>query len=964
MAHPRLRCALAVLLVILPAPLLARGQGAPVPPIADVQPADNRDAGWLYRGSDIPPDREWVFGELKNGLRYAVRRNGVPPRQVSIRIAVDAGSLNEGESERGYAHFIEHLTFRGSKYLADGEAKRFWQRMGATFGSDTNATTSPTQTIYKIDIPTATVTSLDESMRALSGMLSAPHLTPSEVDAERRTILAEMREGAGPGQRIGDATRDLFFAGQPLGAASPIGSTAALEAATPQSLRAFHQRWYRPEETTIVIVGDGDPASFAALIEKHFGGWRGQGVADPERFGTPDPAAPRARVIVEPGSPVLINLAVLRPWRQQPDTIAYNRQNLLRIVAARIVNRRLESRARAGGSFLSAAIDQQKVARSVDGTFIQIVPIGNDWRAAIRDVRGVIEEAQRRAPTQGEIDREAGEFAAALAADVETEATQAGADLADNLVEAVNIRETVASPQIAQAVFSNMQARLTPATVRAATRELMAGVPMRAVMTVPEAGMGRDAELLDAITRRVPRNAGVVDSRPVSFDRLPALPPAGALVEQGVAPEVSILLGRFANGTTLVLYPHPAETGKVFVTARFGRGRQAMPADRVTPAFAGEAALIASGIGTLGQNELDRLTSARRIGVDFSIDDDAFVLQGQTSQADLADQLKLMALKLHAPNWDPAPVQRIKAAMTLGRDSWRSSPASVLKRELAGAQHAFDPRWTPPSPEDVAALTPASFRAFWEPLLATGPVELSIYGDIKVDAAIVAAAQSFGALPPRAPGTVVSPTAPSVVPSAAPVVRYHTGPDDQAAAAVAWPTDGGMADIRESRRLDVLAQIFTDRLFDKLREGDGASYSPNVSTSWPTAFAGAGSIMATSQVRPKDVDRFLFLTRQIATDLATKPVTPDELRRAVGPMRQLIQRASTGSSFWLSQLQGVSFDRRKAAALRALPGEIGAVTPAILMATARKYLRPERTYTLVVLPEATRGAAAPAGSKR
>ena len=68
-------------------------------------------------------------------MRYAVRRNGVPPGQVSIRVRMDAGSLMETDSERGYAHLIEHLSFRGSEYVPDGEAKRIWQRFGATFGS-------------------------------------------------------------------------------------------------------------------------------------------------------------------------------------------------------------------------------------------------------------------------------------------------------------------------------------------------------------------------------------------------------------------------------------------------------------------------------------------------------------------------------------------------------------------------------------------------------------------------------------------------------------------------------------------------------------------------------------------------------------------------------------------------------------------------------------------------------------
>ena len=118
-----------------------------VPPaVAADAPKDN--VPWLYRGSDVPQDREWVFGELPNGLRYAVRNNRVPPGQVSIRIRIDAGSLYERDGEEGYAHLIEHLLFRQSKYLGDGEAIPTWQRLGASFGNDTNAETTPTHTVY------------------------------------------------------------------------------------------------------------------------------------------------------------------------------------------------------------------------------------------------------------------------------------------------------------------------------------------------------------------------------------------------------------------------------------------------------------------------------------------------------------------------------------------------------------------------------------------------------------------------------------------------------------------------------------------------------------------------------------------------------------------------------------------------------------------------------------------------
>src|SRR3546814_16393389 len=77
---PRALCALA--LIALPLPAAVGQEAAPAPQFTQAQD----EVPWLYRGSDVPVDREWLFGEMDNGLRYAVRRNGVPPKQVSIRI--------------------------------------------------------------------------------------------------------------------------------------------------------------------------------------------------------------------------------------------------------------------------------------------------------------------------------------------------------------------------------------------------------------------------------------------------------------------------------------------------------------------------------------------------------------------------------------------------------------------------------------------------------------------------------------------------------------------------------------------------------------------------------------------------------------------------------------------------------------------------------------------------------------
>ena len=908
---------------------------------------------WLYKGSDIPVDKAWIFGVLPNGVRYAARRNGVPPGQVSVRVAIDAGSMMERDGELGFAHFLEHLSFRGSRHVTDGEAKRVWQRLGASFGSDTNAETSGTQTIYKLDLPNATEAGLNESIKILSGMMAGPTITPAEVDAERRTVLAESREQGGPQTRLGDATRSLFFAGQLLAVRPPIGTDASLTAATSASVRAFHDRWYRPEKAIIVIAGDGDPAAYEQLIKAHFSDWKGAGPAAPDPdFGTPKPLAENSVFLSEAGLPTMISMAYVRPWTIHNDTIVYNQGKLIDLVATRLINRRLEQRARAGGTFLQAQVEQNDVARTVDGTFATIIPIGNDWKAALFDVRAVFADAIANPPDPAEIDRESGEFIAALDVAVETARAEAGGKQADDIIEAVNIRETVATAEVARDVFGSMRTKISPADILSATKHLFSGVGPRVIVSSQVAVVDGQKQLATALAAPVTAVVSARDRSPVSFDLLPKLGAPATVIKRGSLGSLGIETVELSNGTKLILSQSNAEAGRVYVAARFGAGRHAFPKDRTTPAWAAPAALISSGIGDLSQDVIDRMTSGRQINMAFDIGDDAFFLRASTRDSDLKDQLRIMAAKLAKPGWDPAPIVRARAAMMIGLETIDASPQGVMGRDLGLLLHGGDKRWGSPRRADVEALTPKAFRAFWEPLLAKGPIELSIFGDFDVASAISAAEASFGALPKRSVATPPGDGA-KVKPIKAtskPLIATHKGAKDQAAAVLVWPTGAGLDNVYESRQLDMLAAIFNDRMFEQFREGEGASYSPDVSSNWPFGLKNGGFLIVTSQVKPAGVAQFYIRANAIAADLASKPVSADELARAFGPMTQQLARTSSGNGFWMGQLSGVTSDPRKVAVLKSWRSDLERITPASLQAIAQKYLNPAKSLSYAVVP--------------
>ena len=943
---------------------------APPAPAQSAKAPAKEPVPWLYRGSDVPPDKEWVFGELPNGLRYAVRKNGVPPGQVSIRIRMDVGSLHEKDSERGYAHLIEHLTFRQSKYLADGQAIPTWQRLGATFGSDTNAETTPTSTTYKLDLPDATPTGLEESFKLLSGMITAPTLSEANVRTDVPIVLSEKRDRGGAGERVQEATRQVFFAGQPLAERSPIGTTETLQGANQATVRAFHARWYRPQNAVIIVAGDADVSKLAALVTKYFSGWKVPGKLTPApSFGDPvapagsNPANPvgEARVLVEPDLPRTFSYALLRPWRKVDDSIVYNQGLMTDALAQAIINRRLESRARAGGSYLLAQVSQDDVSRSADGTFVSVTPLTGDWRTAVGDVRGVIVDAMATPPSEDEIEREIAEMNVAFESAVEQRRLMPGGKLADDLGRALDIRETVASPEVVLDIFNRSRALFTPQAVLDHTRSLFKGTVTRALYLTPKAGEGDSAALRTALLAPVaPDPKARASSKPISFAQMPALGAPGkaaSILPTGVLGIEQIDLG---NGVKVMFWPSQDEPGRATVKVRFGAGYRAFSQGDAAYITLGDMALVGSGVGSLGQEELDRISTGRKMGFDFAIDDGNFEFSADTRPADLADQLYLFAAKFAMPRWDSPPVIRAKAAARLQYESYSASPQGMLERDLKFLKRGRDLRFHTPTPQEIDAATPLGFRQVWQPILANGPIEVQLFGDFDRVTAIAALERSFGALAkrPALSASTGPATAQSLPPSIKPVVLGHRGDANQAAALVSWPTSGGTTAISESRQLEILTQLFSNRLLDRMREKLGASYSPQVFSEWPLDLDSGGSIMALGQLDPKSLPVFFTTADEIAAELIAKPVTQDELIRVTEPLRQQLTRASSSSAFFMYQLEGASADPLRIAALRTLLSDYTQTTPEKMQALAAKYLRQNKSWRLEVVPQASLGETA------
>ncbi len=908
------------------------------------------DSDWLYRGSDLPRDSSWQLGTLPNGVRYAIRQNAVPAGEVSIRVRIHAGALNEEDGEQGWAHFVEHLVFRGTSSFEDGQAGRIWQQLGAGPGSDSNAFTGLTQTVYQLDLPRNDRASLDQSLAILAEMMDSARFEPAAVESERRIVLAEKSRRSQLGQQLSALADPLFYAGLKQAERNIIGTDQTLAAATPAALEAFYERWYRPDRTTVVIVGDADPALLSELLAARFGGWQPSGAAPEEPdYGTiAEPSEPVA-ALAYPGAPFGVQAVWIRPGHEEPNTIEQLRIDLAERLAIAIINRRLEGQARLEASFLSAGLGVSNW-RGADVTNLNVSVRDSRWQEAISDSLAILADALRSPPSENEIARELSDRRSAARAAVDGANTARSAQRAASMVNVVDAEDVPISEAARLELFDRVAPDLTPAVVQATMRRLLSGAGPRLVLVSPVAVDGVTAAIKDAIAAGQTAVSGLRPAdRIVTFDALPRLGPPGEEVSRQHVEDMGATIVRFANGSTLTFKHTDFRQGSVSVVLRFGNGIAGLSPERPTPA-AFASVVARTGLADLDLDGMERLLTGRRMGLNFGVEESTFLLSGSTSPEELADQLRLLALKLAYPRWDDGLFNRQRATSLDRYDLSFASAAARAGRERAAILHPGDARWLPMDRETMAGVGADDFRRFFEPLLASGPIQAIIVGDVDLEPAVAAVAASIGALPSRPEPPPVSQASPPQ-PDATARIFTHAGDPGQAYAMVGWTTTGRAAPIRDRRALSLAAAIMRDRLFERLREEEGATYSPNFSSFASETFPDWGVFLAEAQVKPESVEAFFRITREAVADLALRPVPDEEFARARNPIVSRIAQDAMSNGYWLAQLAGWPKRPELIEQTRSLLADYQQLTPEEVRAAVSAYVVDEGDWSMLVLPE-------------
>ncbi|HEX5236994.1 MAG TPA: insulinase family protein [Sphingomicrobium sp.] len=919
-------------------------------PLLAQQPLMEQPGRWAQDYTRRKADPSVRFGTLPNGMRYAIMHNETPKDGVSMRMRIGSGSLEERDDEQGLAHFLEHMAFRGSKNVADGEVVHMLERQGLSFGADTNAGTLEDETIYMFNFPRADAAALDTGLTLFREIGGRLNLAQSAIDEEKGVVLSEERLRDTPGYRTVKAEFNTLFDGTRAIERWPIGKVDVIKSADHAKLERFYQANYRPDNATIVIVGNIDPAAVEKQIIARFSDWKAAAAPDAIDFGAPTGRDKTGEIVAE-GVPDAVSVNWVGPADRRAETLTLDREFLLKNVALAVLNQRLADRAlQPGAPFVRAQADHQRsVFHSGAITSISVSAPADKWQAALDAASAEQRMLLRDGVQPAELKRAIERVRTALRTQAATASTRQSSALADAIVNSVNEDELYTSPAQDLALYEPMLAKITPAEVNAAMKSLFAEqgpILFRSAQKDP----ATDAQLAQALTGAYSGKLGAEVKQAAITWPYTSFGKPSAIVSRTADPKIGTTTVKFANGTRLLVKPTNYEKDQIDVAVSFADGRAG-----VQPALAHglwETQLFTLG-GTkkLSLADITRWTQERGKveSVALGAGDRSFSLAGKTRPADLLSQMQLLDAYARDPGFRPEAYEKAKAVAPTVANQIAGDAGATYSRGAQALLVGNDPRFFQiqfPSDSALANVGPQDLPGLLKQPLAS-QADVVIVGDVTVDQAIRATEATFAAGATTKPLPDPEPQVTMTQPRAAPYVFEHGGRADQAFYGEYFQLPDYFADPKTSDVGDVAAAILSARLVDTVREKLGITYSPNVQSASSLDLKGEGYFGVTLETPPSNFDKFHALLADQIRDMASKPVSADELERAKQPLIEAQKKKLETNAYWLGKLTQMTRDPRIEGQLLSEEDNLSAVSAADVQAMVAKFIAGHQPLTII-----------------
>ncbi len=707
----------------------------------------------------LPMDTAIHYGKLPNGLTYYIRHNSLPKDRVSFYIAQKVGSVQEDDAQRGLAHFLEHMCFNGSKNFAGNGIVSYCERIGVKFGRNLNAYTSTDETVYNIDDVPVSQSNIDSCLLILHDWADGLTLDPKEIDKERGVIHEEWRLRSSASQRILERQLPNLYPNSKYGKRMPIGLLSVIDSFKPQTLRAYYEKWYRPDLQGIVIVGDIDAAKVERQVKAAF-----SDIKMPERAAKyetyPVPDTPKPIYIVdkdrEQAAPCIFIMFKHDPIdaKLMDTPIFFARQYMISSFTM-AMNGRLDELSQKGGCPFDAAgigYDNYIMSKTKDMLYVEITPKAGKGREAVKTVMAEIERARKYGFADTELYRAKEVFMSRMEKIYDNREKQKNSFFVSQYVRHFLDKEPLPSIADEFALYKNITSQLKPAEISRYFADLtaktdtnfvvLAEYPDKEGVAIPSV-----EDLKTAVEEGLRADLAPYVDNVKTGSLIPNLPHKGKIArEEPAAFGYTRLL--LSNGANVYFKATDFNESQVAFTAKsFGGYQKADKADMVNVKLF-ENVMNSTGLGDFKQTELDKKLAGKQVFTSVSLDETTESLSGTSTPKDMRTLFELIHLRFCKPSTDTAAYNNVISQIKTMLDNSEKRPETAFSDSVNAMIYDHNPMKSRLVSADLAKADYEGIRRIYsERFNSPGDFNFFFTGKINADSIRAYAEQYIASLP-------------------------------------------------------------------------------------------------------------------------------------------------------------------------------------------------------------------------
>ena len=908
-----------------------------------------------------PADPAVRVGVLPNGLTYYIRHNEYPKNQVDFHIAQKVGSVQEEESQRGLAHFLEHMCFNGTENFPGNKIVTWLESKGIKFGNDLNAYTSTDRTVYRITgVPTQNENVIDSCLLILHDWGSALLLEDAEIDKERGVIHEEWRLGNAITRMI-EKHGATIYPGSKYGERLPIGLIDVIDNFKYNDLRDYYHKWYRPDLQGVVVVGDIDVDQMEAKIKNLFGPVKmPENPAPFEYFPVPDNDQPIFVSYADKEMPAELVWAFVKydilPREMRNSDVQYIMDYMFG-VADIMLSERLNDISmkpdapfgNAGGGFGGFLLSNYKGALSV-----QAYVNDKGGESALKAVLTELKRIAEHGFTAAEYDRARNEYLSRL----EKAYTNRDKQKHDNYAQTYIAHFLDNTPMSGIAYEYEKIKSTAPMLPVEAINQTMAqmidlngknlvvlnlGPIKEGVKLMNEAEMLAVAQGVQATATEKPAEEAM------NLTLMSEMPKAGKITKEAPA-KFGFTELTLSNGVKVYIKKTDFKDDEILLTASSKGGESLYGADDHANISVFNAIWGMNGVDQLSYNDLNKFMSGKQASVSLRINGYSESISGRTTPKDLETMMQLLYANIVKPRNDKESFEVAKQMIAGVLKNQVNTPNYVFQDSLTNFIYANNPKTKILNLDVLDKMNyERTLQIHGERFGNAAEFDFIIIGNFDEAQLKEYIAQYIASLPAKKAKKEVAKNDKKDMKTGIVYGEFvHKNENNQAMLASIWNVNTVPYTAENIVMTSIVGQLMSTNLTNSVREDEGAAYSPHGYGSISYTYEPELTIQAAFGIDPSKKEKVCQLTAK-ALEGMTEDVKEEELNKVKEFMLKRVEQNEHENSYWAGAMQSVlMYNVDKTAGYREI---VGGLTPDSIKKFVKEIVKPGNRIQYVMMPE-------------